>query len=48
MHAVSTAGFGAIQRLQETGRTIHRKRRGVGFIAVHRIEVAPIRRHHEE
>jgi hypothetical protein len=48
MHAIAAAGFGAVQRLQETGRAIHRKRSGIGFIAVHRIEVAPIRGHHQE
>jgi hypothetical protein len=48
MHAIAAAGFGAIQRLQETGRAIHRKRSGIGFIAVHRIEVALIRGHHQE
>ena len=48
MDAIASSGFGAIQRLEEAGGAIHRKRSGIGFIAVHGIEVALIRGHHEE
>ena len=48
VHAIAAAGFGAIQWLQQTGIAIHRKRTGIGFIAVYRIEVTLIRGHHEE
>ncbi len=48
MHTVSAASFGAIQRLQETGRPIHRKRRGIIFVAVHRIQVLVIRGDRQE
>jgi hypothetical protein len=48
MHAVAATGLGAIQRLQEAIRGIHRKRSGVAFVAVHGIEVALVRGHHQE
>ena len=48
VHAVAPAGFSAIQRIEKTIGGIYRERSGIAFVAVHRIEVALIRCHHQE